>query len=102
MPALTTAFDWFQSLKTPCSAASDMQMGKVPIRLFPNPFIDEFNLEVNEIGRVSIYSTDGKLLFNEIIDSQTKTIQTGNWPVGMYLITFKGEKRCYRSLISKF
>ena len=102
LPALTTAFDWFQSLKTPCSAASDMLVGETPIRLYPNPFMNEFNIELTEGGSVSVYSTDGKLLFNEIIDPQTKTIQTGNWPAGMYLITFNGEKSCYKSLISKY
>lgn len=101
LPALTTAFDWFQSLKTPCSSSSDMQFGQSSVKLYPNPFINEFKLETNETGVLSVYTGDGKLVFHQKVD-KTSIIQTTNWSTGLYFLEFKGLSSMYRSVIAKY
>jgi alpha/beta superfamily hydrolase len=99
-PALSTALNWFQSIKDPCSASSDMQFGKTPIKLYPNPINDEFKLEVPEAGQLSIYSTDGKLVFQQHISTKS-VVYTNGWLSGLYLIKFDSPNSNYRSIVSK-
>ena len=100
-PALTTAFVWFESLKTPCSTVNDIQWGQPLIKLYPNPFSNEFKLEIQDKGEVNVYSSDGKLI-HSIILSETSVITTSNWPNGLYFITFNNSKSHYRSVITKY
>ena len=99
-PALSTALNWFQSLKEPCSSSSDMKFGQKPIKLYPNPINDEFKLEVPEAGQLSIYSTDGKLVFQQQVSTQS-VIHTNGWLTGLYLIKFDSPNSNYRSIVSK-
>jgi len=101
LPALSAALNWFQSLKTPCSAASVVQFGQNPVKAYPNPFNNEIKLETFESGLVSIYSISGKLIFQQTID-KSSIIQTENWSTGLYLIRFDGLNSSSRTVISKY
>lgn len=100
-PALSTALNWFQSLKDPCSSSSDMLFGKTPIKLYPNPINDEFKLEVLEPGQLSIYSTDGKLVLQQHVSTQS-VVHTNGWLTGLYMIKFDSPNSNYRTIVSKF
>ena len=65
LPALSSAFNWFQNLKTPCNISSSINRNLISFDVYPNPFTNELNVQFAEKVNLSVYTMDGKLLINK-------------------------------------
>lgn len=89
LPALSDAFYWFQTLKTPCSTSSVSNGELINTNIFPNPFLNELSISFAEEVDLTIYSLEGKLILEEK-KVQNIHLKTSNWASGMYIIKAKG------------
>ena len=55
---------------------------------YPNPFNTMINIEVpiTETSVITVYDTQGKLVYTIENQKEINTIQTGDWPIGLYHI----------------
>ena len=81
LPALSSAFNWFQNLKTPCNVSSSINRNLISYEVYPNPFTNELNVQFAEKVNLSVYTMDGKLLLNKD-DVQNIELVTSNWSKG--------------------
>lgn len=65
---------------------------KDDIKIYPNPFTDEVYIEINESAIVSVFSTTGKLVKKERINSIENRIDLYNLLPGMYFISIQADK----------
>ncbi len=71
------------------------------IQLYPNPVSDILNIKITEnakIQKVEVYSINGeKIYFNQNVQDLGKnfTINTEDFPSGMYFILIQGENKTY-------
>ena len=91
LPALTSTFNWFQTLKTPCSSGVGILSSENQFNLYPNPSSDILKLSLNDEAEVKIYSTMGRLIYNQIISAQ-ENIKVEHWAKGLYLVEIKQGK----------
>ena len=71
----------------------------VSLNIFPNPTTEEFTVSLNESLsnlEMSIFTKEGKLVYNEKINKVTK-INTTNWDSGIYVVRIQTDHQ----LISK-
>ena len=70
---------------------TDEIKNEVLIDLYPNPSTTELTIKVPEVqnGRVRILSTEGFLVYEEMIESTLFTIDVSTLAKGMYYITFE-------------
>ena len=99
-PALSSAFNWFQSLKSPCATTSNNFKNSNTNKIYPNPFSNNLSLSYNERVNVSIYALDGELLFKKDNIKDLK-LRTSNWSKGMYILRAKNTNYYQNNLISK-
>ena len=99
-PALSSAFNWFQSLKSPCATTSNNFKNTNTNKIYPNPFSNNLSLSYNERVNVSIYALDGELLFKKDNIKDLK-LRTSNWSKGMYILRAKNTNYFQNKLISK-
>ena len=88
LPALSSAFNWFQNLKTPCNVSSSINRNLISYEVYPNPFTNELNVQFAEKVNLSVYTMDGKLLINKV-DVHNIELVTSNWSKGIYIIKAK-------------
>ena len=100
LPALSSAFNWFQNLKTPCNVSSSINRNLISYEVSPNPFTNELNVQFAEKVNLSVYTMDGKLLINKD-DVQNIELVTSNWSKGIYIIKAKGSAAYQNALITK-
>ena len=100
LPALSSAFNWFQNLKTPCNVSSSINRNLISYEVYPNPFTNELNVQFAEKVNLSVYTMDGKLLINKD-DVQNIELVTSNWPKGIYIIKAKGSAAYQNAIITK-
>ena len=100
LPALSSAFNWFQNLKTPCNVSSSINRNLISYEVSPNPFTNELNVQFAEKVNLSVYTMDGKLLINKD-DVQNIELVTSNWPKGIYIIKAKGSAAYQNAIITK-
>ena len=100
LPALSSAFNWFQSLRTPCNISSSINRNLISYDVYPNPFTNELNVQFAEKVNLSVYTMDGKLLINKD-DVQNIELVTSNWSKGIYIIKAKGSAAYQNALITK-
>ena len=100
LPALSSAFNWFQNLKTPCNVSSSMNRNLISYEVYPNPFTNELNVQFAEKVNLSVYTMDGKLLINKD-DVQNIELVTSNWSKGIYIIKAKGSAAYQNAIITK-
>ena len=91
LPALTSTFNWFQTLKTSCSSGVGILSSANQFNLYPNPSSDILKLSLNGEAEVKIYSTMGRLIYNRTISSQ-ENIKVEQWAKGLYLLEIKQGK----------
>ena len=91
LPALSSTFDWFQTLKTSCSSGVGILSLEKQFSLYPNPSSDILKLDLNGNAEVNIYSAMGKLIFNQTISAQ-ENIKVEHWAKGLYLVEIKQGK----------
>lgn len=70
-----------------------------PISVYPNPFVRETIVEMNERDKyeVQLYDASGKLVRTELLDGKRLTLKKGNLIEGVYFITIQSDKVAYRS-----
>ena len=100
LPALSSAFNWFQNLRTPCNISSSINRSLISYDVYPNPFTNELNVHFAEKVNLSVYTMDGKLLINKD-DVQNLELVTSNWSKGIYIIKAKGSAAYQNSIITK-
>ena len=100
LPALSSAFNWFQNLKTPCNISSSINRNLISYDVYPNPFTNELNVQFAEKVNLSVYTMDGKLLINKD-DVQNIELVTSNWSKGIYIIKAKGSAAYQNAIITK-
>lgn len=100
LPALSSAFNWFQNLKTPCNVSSSINRNLISYEVYPNPFTNELNVQFAEKVNLSVYTMDGKLLINKD-DVQNIELVTSNWSTGIYIIKAKGSAAYQNAIITK-
>ena len=100
LPALSSAFNWFQNLKTPCNVSSSINRNLISYEVYPNPFTNELNVQFAEKVNLSVYTMDGKLLLNKD-DVQNIELVTSNWSKGIYIIKAKGSAAYQNAIITK-
>ena len=100
LPALSSAFNWFQNLKTPCNVSSSINRNLISFDVYPNPFTNELNVQFAEKVNLSVYTMDGKLLINKD-DVQNIELVTSNWSKGIYIIKAKGSAAYQNAIITK-
>ena len=100
LPALSSAFNWFQSLRTPCNISSSINRNLISYDVYPNPFTNELNVQFGEKVNLSVYTMDGKLLINKD-DVQNIELVTSNWSKGIYIIKVNGSAAYQNAIITK-
>ena len=100
LPALSSAFNWFQTLRTPCNISSLTSRNLISYDIYPNPFTNKLNIQFNEKVKLSVYTMDGKLLINKS-NVQNIELITTNWPKGMYIVKVKGSVAYQNAIITK-
>ena len=100
LPALSSAFNWFQSLRTPCNISSSINRNLISYDVYPNPFTNELNVQFAEKVNLSVYTMDGKLLINKD-DVQNIELVTSNWSKGIYIIKAEGSAAYQNAIITK-
>ena len=100
LPALSSAFNWFQNLRTPCNISSSINRNLISYDVYPNPFTNELNVQFAEKVNLSVYTMDGKLLINKD-DVQNIELVTSNWSKGIYIIKAKGSAAYQNAIITK-
>ena len=100
LPALSSAFNWFQNLRTPCNISSSINRNLISYEVYPNPFTNELNVQFAEKVNLSVYTMDGKLLINKD-DVQNIELVTSNWSKGIYIIKAKGSAAYQNAIITK-
>jgi len=59
----------------------------VEINVYPNPVMDMLNVKVNtKVGKITIYSASGMVMYEDEIFSETTQINSSNWTSGMYIV----------------
>lgn len=76
-----------------CTNLSDPDVDAGYVTFFPNPAKDHIvftfnNKPINDLIRVRIYSSDGKLMFSDFLSSHHNNISLLNFKSGFYLIHF--------------
>ena len=100
LPALSSAFNWFQNLRTPCNISSSINRNLISYDVYPNPFTNELNVEFSEKVNLSVYTMDGKLLINKD-DVQNIELVTSNWSKGIYIVKVEGSSAYQNTIITK-
>lgn len=66
------------------------------IKVFPNPFVSQIQIQLLAPDNISIYNISGKRVLNTA-DKQTQhTIDTSAWPAGIYFIQAKSSQKVYK------
>ena len=100
IPALSSAFDWFQSLKTGCTTDISSNTLESKITIYPNPSSESLNVHYSGISNLKIYSIDGKLMYEKQMDSRA-IIDVFGWDSGIYLLEIIQEKFSIRQYFIK-
>ncbi len=89
---------------SPLSTTTDLN--DLNIKIYPNPFSGQIWIDVNSplvSARYSIFSIDGKLMSQDILNQGTQLIQTEQFAVGSYILTItdKNGKKIFNSKLIK-
>ena len=83
LPALSAAFNWFQSLKSACTITSSSSLAVIAPKLYPNPSSNFFNVELEGSGLLQVFDVNGKLVHHNDFDKSSK-VDVSTWSLGMY------------------
>lgn len=66
------------------------EVNGISFDIYPNPAHDNFTIESESaIRNVAIYSMNGAKVYEDVVNTQKLSIETGNWPKGYYLINLR-------------
>ena len=100
LPALSSAFNWFQNLKTPCNISTSIKQNLISYDVYPNPFENKLNINFKEKVNLSVFTLDGKLLI-EKENVQNVEFTTSSWTKGVYILKVKGSTTHQNTIITK-
>ena len=102
LPALTTAYLWFDGLRSLCNSTGLNQQIKFnELIVFPNPVSDQLNVVFDGIGQLKITSVLGQEVYKNSINGNVN-ISVESWASGIYLIEIQNENgRFINQLIKK-
>ena len=102
LPALTTAYLWFDGLRSLCNSTGLNQQIKFnELIVFPNPVSDQLNVVFDGIGQLKITSVLGQEVYKNSINGNVN-ISLESWASGIYLIEIQNENgRFINQLIKK-
>ena len=102
LPALTTAYLWFDGLRSLCNSTGLNQQIKFnDLVVFPNPVSDQLNVVFDGIGQLKITSVLGQEVYKNTINGNVN-ISVESWAIGIYLIEIQNENgRFINQLIKK-
>lgn len=70
---------------------TDEQLPAANVKLFPNPVVESFSLgNAEEVGRIRVYGTDGRLVLNQIAQANNIYSLAG-LPAGTYLVALQSK-----------
>ena len=99
-PALSAAFNWFQSLKSACTITSSSSLAVIAPQLYPNPSSDFFNVELEGSALLQVFDINGKLVHHNDFDNSAK-VDVSTWSLGMYHVFIRSNEHCFRSYFVK-
>ena len=102
LPALTTAYLWFDGLRSLCNSTGlNEQIKFNELIVFPNPVSDQLNVVFDGIGQLKITSVLGQEVYKNSINGNVN-ISVESWASGIYLIEIQNENgRFINQLIKK-
>ncbi|HEY1056861.1 MAG TPA: zinc-dependent metalloprotease, partial [Emticicia sp.] len=66
------------------------------IKVFPNPFLNQINIQLPAPDNISIYNITGKCMLNTAQKQSQYAIDTSAWPEGIYFIQAKSSQKVYK------
>ncbi len=99
-PALSAAFNWFQSLKSACTVTSSSSLAAIAPKLYPNPSSHFFTVELEGSGLLQIFDVNGKLVHHNNFDQSAK-VDVSIWSFGIYHVSIESNEHCFHSYFIK-
>ncbi|HKL39345.1 MAG TPA: alpha/beta fold hydrolase [Cryomorphaceae bacterium] len=100
-PALLAAFEFFEGLASECSSTlSTAEAKEEAITIWPNPARD--NVQINFSlgnGQLSLYDVNGRLLKEQVLNSDLSTIDVSDLSDGNYILTITHNGANYGTLV---
>ena len=100
-PALFAAFEFFDGLASECSSTlSTTEAAEEAIAIWPNPARD--NVQVNfslGSGQLAIYDVNGRLLKDQVLNSEMSTVDVSELSNGNYILTIMHKGTQYGTLL---
>ena len=89
---------------SPLSTTTDLN--DLNIKIYPNPFSGQIWIDVNSplvSGHYTIFSIDGRLMSQDVLNQGTQLIQTEQFALGSYILTItdKNGKKIFNSKLIK-
>ena len=101
LPALTTAYLWFDGLRSLCNSTGLNQQIKFnELVVFPNPVSDQLNVVFDGIGQLKIISVLGQEVYKNTINGNVN-ISVESWASGIYLIEIQNENGLFINQLIK-
>lgn len=85
----TGKFEFFKKKMNGLASISQLKKNN-SLRIFPSPASDMVNIQSSENGLLSIYDTQGRLVFKaDIIQGEDQQIALSSWSEGLYFISLE-------------
>lgn len=100
IPALTDAFEFFVNIAPPCAVLSTTAKKPLELDVFPNPTSGLVNISIEQgQGKIAVQDMSGRVVIQQVVNSNLTTLDLGYLPSGIYLISLKTENQLYRNRI---
>jgi pimeloyl-ACP methyl ester carboxylesterase len=104
LPSLTDAFNWFETLKTECTAAGIMDIETGDVKLYPNPTKSVITIESNEFKQSQVFVSDpsGRVVYSINKTEEVQDIDLSELIPGAYFFELRaGSKSKILKLIKE-
>jgi pimeloyl-ACP methyl ester carboxylesterase len=100
-PALFAAFEFFDALASECSSTlSTSEAKEEAIAIWPNPARDQVQINFSlGKGQLSLYDVNGRLLKEQVLNSDLSTIDISDLSDGNYILTITHNGAQYGTLL---
>lgn len=105
------ASEWFGNLQRPimyvaascndCEWINVKEMEQRNISIRPNPATENFHLDLEAGGaaQVELYNMTGQLMYQELVNDQTVTVNVNNFNSGMYILRVVQDGKVYTAKV---
>jgi len=100
-PALFAAYDFFDALASECSSTlSVSEVKEKAITIWPNPARDLVQIDFSlGKGQMALYDVNGRLLKEQMVNSELSNFDVSNLPDGNYILTITHHGAQYGTLL---